>query len=33
MIDLWERSPALFGLGIAVLAVGLGLLAALLLTP
>jgi hypothetical protein len=33
MFDLWERSPALFGLGLAVLAVGAGLLAAMLLTP
>jgi hypothetical protein len=33
MFDLWERSPALFGLALAVLAVGAGLLAALFLTP
>jgi hypothetical protein len=33
MFDLWERSPALFGLAIAVLAVSLGLLTAMFLTP
>jgi hypothetical protein len=29
MFDLWERSPALFGLALAALAVGGGLLIAL----
>jgi hypothetical protein len=33
MFDLWERSPALFGLALATLAVGAGLLVALFLTP
>jgi hypothetical protein len=33
MFDLWERSPALFGLAIAALAVGAGLLVAVLLGP
>jgi hypothetical protein len=31
MFDLWERSPALFGLAVAALAVGAGLLVALVI--
>ena len=31
MFDLWERSPALFGVALALLAVGAGLLVALFL--
>jgi hypothetical protein len=33
MFDLWERNPALFGVAIAALAVGAGLLVAVLLGP